>query len=272
MKKVLAVFDGVHFSESSLGYISRLNELSPVLLTGIFLPPIDYSYIMVYYLNMAGPIVYPGVADDSKAIAANIKKFEAYCLKHHIEYRLHSDYTENALPAIQKETRYADLLILSNELFYENLGEISQKEYLNETLHKAECPIILVPENYTFPQSVIIAFDGSESSVFALKQFSYLFPELANLSTVIVYASKDDDPIPDLPYIEELAARHFKDVSFYKLEADPRKYFSTWMADKGYALLVNGSFGRSRFSEMLKNNFAWQVIKDHKLPVFLAHL
>lgn len=272
MKKVLAVFDGAHFSESSLRFISRLNELSPVLLTGIFLPSIDYTDVMVYYLSMSAPLYYPDVIDDESAIKTNIKKFEAYCIQHNIEYRIHSDYQVKALPAIKKETRYADLLVLSSELFYENLGEISQKEYLKDTLHKAECPIILVPESYAFPQSIIIAYDGSETAVFALKQFSYLFPELSNLSTVVVYASTNNDSIPDLAYMKELAARHFKDVSFYKLEAEPKKYFATWIADKGDALLVNGAFGRNSFSELLHKNFSWQVIKDHKLPIFMAHL
>ncbi len=272
MKKVLAVFDGTHFSESSLHFITRLNELSPVLLTGIFLPSIDYSDLMVYYLSMSGPLYYPEIINDKPAIETNIKKFEAYCQKYNIEYRVHSEYEGNALLTIQKETRYADLLVLSNELFYENLGEMSQNEYLKDTLHKAECPIILVPENYVFPQSIIIAFDGSETASFALKQFAYLFPELSNLSTVIVYASTSDDTIPDIDYTKELAARHFKDVSFFKLEAEPKKYFATWIADKGDALLVTGSFGRSSFSELLKKNFSLQVIKDHKLPIFMAHL
>jgi nucleotide-binding universal stress UspA family protein len=272
MKKVLAVFDGAHFSESSLQFISRLNELSPVLLTGVFLPSIDYSDVMVYYLSMSGPLYYPEIVNDQPAMDANIRKFEAYCQKHHIEYRIHSDAEAKALPAIQKETRYADLLVLSNELFYENLGEISQKEYLKGTLHKTECPIILVPEEYRFPKSVIIAYDGSETSVFAMKQFAYLFPELANLSTLVVYATTGEEAMPDMPYMKELTARHFKDVSFYKLEADPKRYFSTWVADKGDALLVSGSFGRSGFSELLHQNFSWQVIRDHKLPVFMAHL
>ena len=64
MKKVLAVFDGTHFSESSLRFISRLNELSPVLLTGIFLPSIDYTDVMVYYLSMSAPLYYPDVIND----------------------------------------------------------------------------------------------------------------------------------------------------------------------------------------------------------------
>ena len=37
MKKVVIAFDGNHFSEGAFEFVRRLNELQPILLTGVFL-------------------------------------------------------------------------------------------------------------------------------------------------------------------------------------------------------------------------------------------
>jgi len=272
MKKLLAVFDGAHFSDGVFGFARRLNELRPVLLTGVFLPSVDYTDIMVYYLGgMIDPLYRHALDTDREAIAQNINRFRALCAKHGIEYRVH-DQIEGSIPeGIKKETRYADVLLLGSELFYSNLGETMQDDYLKETMHHAECPVILLPERAGFPERIILAYDGSRSSVFAMKQFAYLFPELAERSTLVVHASGKEKDIPDRPYIQELAARHFRDLTFLGLEADPKKYFDTWIMDKEHTMLVAGSYGRSALSELLKQSFAEGVVQERQLPVFIAH-
>lgn len=139
-------------------------------------------------------------------------------------------------------------------------------------MHYAECPIMIIPEKFDYPKSIILAYDGSPSSVYAIKQFSYLYPMLSDLDTLLVYASdRNEDDFPDYSYIEEFATRHFKNLTFFKLNADPKKYFDTWIEDVGKAWLVSGSYGRSSFSEVFKRNFVQDIIMEHKLPVFIAH-
>ena len=94
-------------------------------------------------------------------------------------------------------------------------------------------PLLLVPEKFDFPESIILAYDGSENSVFAIKQFAYLFPELSNRQTLLVYANDDaEEDFPDKIQIEELAARHFSNLTLFKLDVNPKKYFSTWIFEK----------------------------------------
>ena len=88
----------------------------------------------------------------------------------------------------------------------------------------------------------------------------------------MVYISKEEEPqIPNEPYIEELAARHFKDLTLTKLDVDAQKYFSTWLADKKTSILISGAFGRSSFSNIIKKSFITDIIKEHQLPVFVSH-
>lgn len=271
MKKVLLVFDGQHFSKGAFDFACRLNESHPILLTGLFLPSTDYTSMIVYYLGMENPIYAPFPDSETEIINENIEKFKALCEKNHIEYRVHDGSEGSILNTIQKETRYSDLLLLSSELFYSNLGSYTQKEYIRDTTHNAECPVVLVPEQMHYPRSIVLAYDGSESSVFSIKQFAYLFPELTSMSTIMVYASEKKREMPDFEYIKEFAARHFPTLSFVKPDTDPRQYFSSRMHGAGPTLLVSGAYGRSLMSEMFKKSFIQEIIKEHKLPVFVAH-
>jgi nucleotide-binding universal stress UspA family protein len=273
MKKILVVFDGAHFPTSTLDFALKLNRESPILLTGIFLPSVDYAEAMSYYYygNAIAPLYLTEYEDDATAIKKNIEKFEAFCSEHHIRCVVHDNIKKKVVSEIQSETRYADLLIMSTTHFYENLGEMIQEEYLTDTLHQSECPVMLLPGEFVLPQNIILAYDGSPSSMFAIKQFIYLMPFFKSLETLIVYADDKNNDIPFLDLIEEYADHHFNKVKYYKLTADPKKYFTTWINEKGATLLVSGSFGRSAFSEIFHKNFLRDVIKEHSVPVFIAH-
>jgi hypothetical protein len=74
-----------------------------------------------------------------------------------------------------------------------------------------------------FPENVILAYDGTEQSVYAIKQFAYLFPEMAEMPTLLVYASKDTaEDFPGKGQIEELVARHFPNLTLLKLDINPK--------------------------------------------------
>ena len=117
----------------------------------------------------------------------------------------------------------------------------------------------------------ILAYDGSASSVYAIKQFSTLFPAWRGNKTHIVYASVKGKEIPDRIYIEELAVRHFPNLIIDALQMDARKYFNTWLTDQPRSILVTGAYGRSSLSESLKNSFVAEIVMEHKIPVFVAH-
>ncbi len=274
MKKILLAFDGTHFSGGAFEFARRMNEQSPILLTGVFLPQINYANIWSYAGATAGaPMFIPLIEnEDAVAIEKNIARFESLCQKNDIDYRIHKDFTDFALPALMKETRFADLLIVGSESFYENLGINEPNESLKDALHGSECPVLVVPEEFQFPKSNILTYNGSDDSVYAIKQFTYLFPELCRNKTLLVYAKEEaDKELPDEVYIEELATRHFPDLTLMKLPISPKQYFNNWVTNRKGTILISGAFSRSVFSQIFKKSFVTDVIRDHKLPVFIAH-
>jgi len=104
------------------------------------------------------------------------------------------------------------------------------------------------------------------------KQFAYIFPELANNPTLLVYADNEEGAdFPSKQHIVELTTQHYKDLTFHKMEIASKKYFSSWIEEKNGSILISGSFSRSVFSQLLKKSFVADIIKNHKIPVFIAH-
>jgi hypothetical protein len=273
MKKILIAFEGTHFSEGVLQFARLLNEKSPILLTGAFLPQMNYANLWSYSGGgLTGTDFVPLLEDsDAETIRNNIKQFESYCRTNLIEHSVHKDYFDFALPELKKESRFADLLIISSEIFYEQAGTVELNEYLKEALHDIECPVVVIPEKFTFPDNNILSYDGSASSVYAIKQFAYLFPELTKNPTMLVYGTeKIQHDIPDEANIRELSTHHFPDISL-KAAIFPEKFFGAWVDQKQSSIVICGAFGRSGLSMLFKKSFITKVISDHRLPVFIAH-
>jgi nucleotide-binding universal stress UspA family protein len=272
MKKILLAFEGTHFSEGAFEFARRLNELQPILLTGVFLPQTELANLWSYADPVGGPFIPTVESSEAEIVHQNIAGFERLCQGNGIDYRVHKDFYDLALPELKKESRYADLLILGSEVFYKNIGILTPYNYLKDVLQNIDCPILVVPENFDFPESIILAYDGSEESVYAIKQFAYLFPELTEAETVLVYANDNAErDFPDKVQIEELAARHYRNLTLFKLDVNPKKFFGLWVSEEKSAILVSGSYGHSGLSRLFKRSFVKEVIADHKLPVFIAH-
>jgi nucleotide-binding universal stress UspA family protein len=274
MKKILLAFDGSNFSEGAFEFARKLNDIEPVLVTGVFMPQVDYANLWSY-ASAAGsgagfiPLLEE---EDTDIVQKNIFHFEDLCQKNGIAYRVHKDFYSFALPELKKESRFADVIILSGELFYKGVVESNQLDYLRDALHAAESPVLIVPEHYQFPDNNILAYDGTGECVYAIKQFAYIFPELTANPTLLVYAEDEENKdFPSKEQIVELATQHYKDLTFYKLEVSSKKYFSKWINERSGSILVSGAFSRSIFSQIFRKSFVTEIIREHKVPVFVAH-
>jgi len=271
MKKVLLALDADHFSKGAFEFAGRLNEIQPILLVGTFLPKMDFSPSWNSALLTGSVFETTLESYSDELVDKNIATFEKECLRNHIEYRVHKAAYDLSLEDLKRETRFTDLLILGSEKFYENRGTETPNEYLKIALHNAECPVLLIPEHSYFPESIVLAYDGGAQSAYAIRSFCYLMQELFPKAILVYATGKENKEIPDMQLVEEMAARHFTDLTIHKLEGDPRKYFDTWMADIEKPLLVCGSFARSPLSELFRKSFATELINKHSMPVFIAH-
>ncbi len=273
MKKLIIALDGQHFPQGAFEFAKNINQASKVLLAGIFLSPVDYSKIMAY-TGMEGVAIMPEWLmrnEDDVLINKNINFFKDACTNEGIEYRIHKDTDLMAISSLIEETRFADALLISSDLFYENVAKEQPNFYLEEVLKKSECPVMLVPENYKEPTQIVLTYDGSESSVFAIKQFAYVYPELTKKETVLLSITNHDDELPEYSMISELVSRHFPNLKLQSLHLKNKKDFAEWMLNKQNSFIVMGAFSRSIFSQLFKKSFASDVINEIKMPIFISH-
>jgi hypothetical protein len=272
MKKILLAFEGTSFSEGAFEFARKLNELQPILLTGVFLPQTEIANFWSY-ADPAGVPFIPAIETSTSAIVhQNIARFENLCKENNIDYSVHREFYELAMPELKKESRYTDLIVLGSEVFYKDIGVQASYNYLKGVLQDIDCPVIVVPEEFDFPKSIILAYDGSKESIYAIKQFAYLFPELTDAPTLLVYVNDDaEKDFPDRLQIEELVSRHYSNLTFFKLDVNPKKFFQLWISEEKSAILVSGSYGHAGVSHLFKRSFVKDVITGYSLPVFIAH-
>jgi len=270
MKKVILAIEANHFPEAALNFVKELHQQEPILLAGAFLPQAQLAEFYSYPYGVAGP--YLPVLEDTNpnSLAKDIQQFEEFCKSNNMRYSIHEDFYDSVTGSLKKEGIYADLAILSSSQFYSDSE--NSNTYLDKVLRESACPVVVLPENAGLPDNLIFAFDGSEDSLYAIKQFVYLFPFLAGLPVEITYVHEDaKQECPDEKLIKEWAGQHFTNVKLSKLEINAKKYFGTWISERKNTLLVCGSFARSGFSNILNRSFVKDVIARREIPVFIAH-
>ena len=273
MKKLLFICDGDHFSNGAFRFVQFLRETEHLFAKGLFFTSVDFEQmIAVSYIPVSGP--YAKMKEQEEIVLMRSEaQFNTRCEAANIKHAIHENKGAWDKSLIAKESRFSDLIVISEELFFAEVFLNDQPNFLmQELLRAAECPVMVVPENFQITRSLALAFDASKNSMFAIRQFASLFPQLTHLPAEIVYIANDDnDHIPDHNLMDEYASLHFDRHRLSKLHFEPKTYINTWLENQKGVMLVTGSFSRSGVSELLNKSFASGVIHEHTCPVFIAH-
>lgn len=271
MKKVIIPFEGTGFSEGAFSFATMLQKEAPILLAGVFLAKVNYNSFFFLPSAFTGPAYIPVHEDvNEEVIDKSIDDFKGRCEKNNMKYRVHKELYASVIPQLSKETRFADFMIIGSEIFY-TMGSNGPLDYLKDALRNTECPVVIVPEKCNLPSQIIIAYDASASSVYAIKQFINLFPFLCVLPATLVYEGDEKHEIPESSLIEEFLNCHFKNLTVSKIVGSEKKHFHSWLGEQRNPLLISGSFSRSGISELFNKGFVVDSIRQHKTPIFIAH-
>jgi hypothetical protein len=259
MKQVLFISAGQEFPQGPFNFLRTMQQNERVHARVLFFKPLDYAPLSA-------------VAVSCSADLAPQRLFARQCQDHYISYTINENEQSWDKDLLIKESRFADLILISGELFYAGAEGLQPNQYLQEALHAAECPVLIIPETFTMVERLFMAYDGSKESIFALKEFCHLFPQFCDLPTEIVYVNEESsNAIPEIERLRQFTQTKFNSMNFAKLHFKATEYFASWISEKRHALLVSGSFGRAPFSYLIKPGFAEQTIQDHQLPLFIAH-
>lgn len=273
MKKVILALDGDHFPKGAFEFSAWLNQQEPILATGVFLSPVDVSKVVAYTGLETVPLM-PEMIDGAYAekVNENIKRFEEHCIAEGMDFRIHNNAEQLPIASLIRESRFADMILISRDSFFSNVSKLQPNEYMQELLKKTECPVVIVPDAFTTPEEILLMYDGEASSAFAIKQFSYLLPEMKRLPvTLMQLAAPGDGSITEKDAVSELVARHFSDLTLEQLQMEDKSVFPELLNNEKKTMLVMGAYGRSLFSSLFKKSFADEIIQTTFIPLFISH-
>lgn len=277
MKKIIAAFDGLKLSRSTIDYTVRLGIQHDAHLVGVFLDDVTYSSHSIYQLYNEKEFSYQRlqqVAEQDKADRdESVAKFEAACQKAGINYSIHRD-KNIALSDLLLESIYADLLVIDATETLNRYTEIPPTHFITELLAKVQCPVLLVPKHYTDIHKIVLLYDGSPTSVYAIKTFACILPVLNALPTevVTVKGNEDDLHLPQSKLMKEFMKRHSPEATYTVLKGLPELEIPAHLRKQGEQILVVlGAYQRGSVSRLFRRSMADVLAEELQWPLFIAH-
>ena len=271
MKKIILISESKQFTKVATQFIRQLTAEQPTLIVGCFAHSLNYAELIETARPPYMRLVVDLIEQDREAVDENIILFEHICHCEKNKYRVHEENNKFKIEHLVTESRFADLLVVNERLFSRTPARERTEIDLKQALQKAECPILLLPENIQPFKKIAITYDGRKQSMFALKQFSYLFPHLRNLPTEIVYLSEEEkDEVPSTHLLKEYVHNIFSTANISKALINPKKELAKWAAMQQDTLVIAGSYSMKGIDSTIER-FIDPILEMKQLPVFITH-
>ena len=177
------------------------------------------------------------------------------------------------LQELMHESAFSDLIIIDSHTSFFTIGNNTPSPFLKDFLADSHCPVLIVPHTYSFFDKAVLCYDGTPSSAYAIKSFSYLFPELNDLKTVVVSVNeKPNSHLKDGHNFKDLIHAHFKGAEFEVLTGEANEELIKYLKLNGEnSIVVMGAYGRNAISRLFHQSLSNKVIKELNIPVFITH-
>lgn len=276
MKKLLVAFDGLKYDHTVVDYALHIAQEDETLVVGIFLH--DLSYLALAYTYRWGnpltnwaDVAYKTDIKDDEKIKLNAAIFADRCERAGVAYKIHVD-TGVPIDDLLTETAYADLLLMDERLAFQRIAGDELSAQLIELLNEAHCPILVTPSHFEPIENVIVTYDGTAGTTYAMKMYSYLFKEWRNKPVKLVSVNKKDHHLVEKQYISEWMEIHFDHYSTEVITGDERKALIQYLkVAANRSMVVMGAYHRSPISMMFRKSLANAVISQVSVPVLIAH-
>lgn len=278
MKKIIAAFDGLKYSTATRDYAIALTNPKDTHLVGVFMEDPYYTGYKIYDLIEEKGGVSElkrdqlDAKDKTKRNEA-VSDFEKYCTAKGLQYTVHHDH-KTPIRELKHESIYADLLIINASETLSHHSEKLPTYFIRDLLTDTQCPVLIVPKKYIPVKKIVLLYDGAPSSVYAVKMFSYLLPQLKDLETAVISVNAPDANLhmPDNKLMKEFMKRHFPKAKFIVKKGNAEEEIIRYLKEMDPdTMVVLGAYRRGTVSRWFKESMADVLMKEIKLPLFVAH-
>lgn len=263
MKKILLALNPEHIDAQTVDFACYLGKLTDACITAAFLE----TSLSQETIAREGDIP----SEDMDAMSAFLLQqatarfTEACTCREANNFRCVDRYV--TIEDLVHESRFSDLLILPAGL---SSGERSKTSAALSwgVLSHAHCPAIMAPEIFESIHEIVFTYNGSKASVFAIKQFTYLFPQFRSYD-ILVLAVNMEQAIPGR--LKEWMECHYEHVEFFFPEGDPADQLASFLLPHNDAFVVMGAYSHNAFSRLVKSRTVKPVSGMLFNPMFIAH-
>ena len=277
MKKILFLADAQKFNAGTLDFASFLCRLQQSSLTGVFVESTGQD---PHYAVLHQDIVYGGVMVGietpveqlkEERIRKNIAFFQNNCINRGLSFEAMS-ISGPALEQVLLESRYADLILIDPAMCFDDISSTSPNSFVRKVLSQAECPAVIMPEHFGGLEEIVFAFDGSPASVFAIRQFTLNFPQLAARPVTVVTANAaklvtEEEKLK----MQEWLERYYRNVVFHTIEGESRAGLLEYVLGRENAMVIMGAYGRGTLSSFFSSSHADRLARYASKALFISH-
>ena len=280
MEKILLAVNSHQIDTNTTNFACYIAKITNSKLTALLLREREPELISADRLNNS---FYKKVMDvsvsDRKYIQMDLDQevrfFLKTCEKNGVQGEVilkRENYEDNDSPADEaiRASRFADLLILDAETSFDNEIEPLPTAFVKKVISDSECPVLIAPTSFDRIDDIVFCYDGSRSSVFAIKQFTYVFPELLG-KNVIVLEVGSENKTKHKEQISSWLRGNYNKIEFHELEGVPSEELFKYFFMKKNLFVVMGAYGRSDISNLFRKSSADLLVRTIDLPLFISH-
>lgn len=156
-------------------------------------------------------------------------------------------------------------------------GELLDEAVLEALIFESGRPVVVVPNGYASPIScdhVLIAWDGSTGAARAVWDALPLLRLARTIEIATVTGEKDFGDAPPADALAPMLGFLGKDIRVVALPlagGTAAGAIKEHAAGIGAGLIVQGAYGRSRWSEFILGGVTREMLRDSVIPVVMSH-
>lgn len=278
MKKILWLAHPLQFNEELCEFPAYLAKLINGEVTTVFIDAGIYENIPLRSNSSVFPTSEYKIGeiwlnDEKKELAdMNRAQIRSYFSSRGLHVNTHANEGLSFEELIDL-SKFYDLMVTQISMASIMSEKVRISPFVNKTLTRAQCPVLLMPDDHQTIDEIIFTYNGSYSSLYAIKQFTYLFESLHEVPVTVIYVAEEHSgtEIPNRKELIGYLSDHYAQFSFRILRGRPESELTTQLMYRKNAIVSFGAFGRNDLSRLLHPSNSQKPLEMIDLPVFITH-
>lgn len=271
MKKILVILNAGRIPQHVISGAIDMARKTSSFIYAVFLNDLktgpEFDYPFPNDLALAGKSVLsePAKLENRKRIESELQVFKDECEHGGVPFSYEIDEVVSVKHLLHISA-FSDLIIAD--------ARSDSDEYtIKDLLIGAHAPVLLLSKHFEMPRSIVLCYDGKLSSMYAIKMFSYLFPEWIGLPTKLLYVSSaKNDQLPHESHFQSWVNQHFRNLVKEILHGNPQEQIvDAILPDSEGKMVVMGSYGENTLSRFFHTSLSNAVVMQTYASLFITH-